>query len=78
MLKMCQGYELMGKMGVDFCSPAVDNVSVSPGKKGHLLKGQGQQVRHQMTKGQGINSSGTVVHSCSQDYTEALWRGHCL
>lgn len=39
MLKMCQGYELMGKMGVDFCSPAVDNVSMSPGKKGHLLKG---------------------------------------
>lgn len=64
MLKICQGYEVTGKKGADFCSPTVDNVSMSPGKKGHLLNGQGQKIRHLMTKDQGINSSGTVIQSC--------------
>lgn len=46
MLKICQRYDGMGKTGADFCSLTVANVSGSPGKKGHLLNGQGQKIRH--------------------------------
>ena len=46
MLKIRQRYEETGKTGADFCNPTVDNVSMSPGKKGHLLNGQCQKIRH--------------------------------
>lgn len=46
MLKIRQRYEVTGKTGADFCSPTVGDVSMSPGKKGHLLNGQCQKIRH--------------------------------